>query len=228
MLFFHFHKVCGPQTVGWSLRMKGLHLQSHVKHQSRGHVSSQNVLFPHSQGPLPQKLVGCWIRMKGPHPKRHKKIKKPSYFLNHRAIDARRNHQVSNKKGVFKNFSKLTGNHLWRSLFLNIVFSVFFNNVFFKNSDTGFFLSIFWNFWEHLFLRILQGDCFLIDLMVKKFNVSLIFLNLQRYHAPPEWSLLFWCNEEHLLMKKMSGVNSGIPIICEWNKHEHVLTFFKT
>ena len=98
---------------------------------------------------------------------------------------------MSNKKGVFKNFSKLTGNHLWRSLFLNIVFSVFFNNVFFKNSDTGFFLSIFWNFWEHLFLRILQGDCFLIDLMVKKFNVSLIFLNLQRYHAPPEWSLLY-------------------------------------
>ena len=96
-------------------------------------------------------------------------------------------------------------------------------------SDTGFFLSVLRNFWEHLFYRILPGDCFWIGLMVKKFNyVSLIFLNLQLYHAPPEWSLLFWCNEEHLLMKKMSSVDSGPAIICEWNQREHVLTFFRT
>ena len=90
--------------------------------------------------------------------------------------------------------------------------------------DIDFFLSVLQNFWEHLFYRILPGDCFWIGLMVKKFNyVSLIFLNLQLYHAPPEWSLLFWCNEEHLLMKKMSAVSSGTAIICEWNQREQVL-----
>ena len=30
--------------------MRGPHLQSHVTHQLRGRVSSQNVLSPHSQG----------------------------------------------------------------------------------------------------------------------------------------------------------------------------------
>ena len=134
-----------------------------------------------------------------------------------------------NKKCVFKNFAKLTGNHLLRSLFFNNAFKIFFSNVFFKISYTGFFLSVLRNFWEHLFYRILPGDCFWIALMVKKFNyVLLIFLNLQLYHAPPEWSLLFWCNEEHLLMKKMSSVDSGPAIICEWNQREHVLTFFRT
>ena len=32
-------------------------MQSHVTHQSRGHVSSQNVLSPHSQGPQSPKLA---------------------------------------------------------------------------------------------------------------------------------------------------------------------------
>ena len=62
--------------------------------------------------------------------------------------------------------------------------------------------------------------------MDKKFNyVSLIFLNLQFYQAPPEWSLLFWCNDEHLLMKKMSEVNSGTTIICEWNHLDRELPY---
>ena len=109
-----------------------------------------------------------------------------------------------------------------------ITFLTFFNNVFVKNSDPGFFLSVLWNFLEHLFYRILPGNCFGIGLIVKKINyVSLIFLNLQLNHAPPEWSVLFWCNEEYLLMKKMSGVNSGTAIICEWNQREYVLTFFR-
>ena len=74
------------------------------------------------------------------------------------------------------------------------------------------------------FLQNTSGDCFWTGLMVKKFNyVSLIFLSLDfLYHAPPERSLLCWCNEEHLLMKKMLGFNSGTAIICEWNQHEHV------
>ena len=96
-------------------------------------------------------------------------------------------------------------------------------------SDTGFFLSVLRNFWEHLFYRILPGDCFWIGLIVEKFNYgSLIFLNLQLYHAPLKWSLLFSWKEEHFLMKKMSGVNSETAIIYKWNQCEHVLTSFRT
>ena len=70
--------------------------------------------------------------------------------------------------------------------------------------EAGFLLSVLRNFWEHFFYRTLPGDCFWWrGLMVKNFNsVSLIFLNSQLYHAPPEWWLLFWCNEEHFLIKK--------------------------
>ena len=71
------------------------------------------------------------------------------------------------------------------------------------NSNTGFFLSVLQNFWEHGFYRTLLGDWFWIDLVVRKFNsVSLNFLNLHLYHAPREWLLLFWCNKEHLLLNK--------------------------
>ena len=53
------------------------------------------------------------------------------------------------------------------------------------------------------FLRTLFWQNFSERLMVKYFNsASLIFLNSQLYHAPPEWWLLFWCNEEHFLIKK--------------------------
>ena len=131
------------------------------------------------------------------------------------------------KNGIFKNFAKLAGNHLWRSLFFNNVFNAYcFNNVYFKISDR--FLSVLRNFWKQNFYRILRGDYFWISL-VKKFNyVSLIFLNLQLNHAPPEWSLLFWCNEGHLLMRKMSGLNSQTATICKWKHGEHVLTFLRT
>ena len=97
-----------------------------------------------------------------------------------------------------------------------ITFLTFFNSVYFKISDR--FLSVLRNFWEPSFYRIPWGDCFWISLMVKNINyVSLIFLNLQLNHAPLERSLLFWCKEGHLLMRKMSGVNSGTAITCEWN-----------
>ena len=36
--------------------MGGPHLQSHVTHQSRGHVASQNVLSPHLQDPWSPEL----------------------------------------------------------------------------------------------------------------------------------------------------------------------------
>ena len=75
-----------------------------------------------------------------------------------------------------------------------------------------------------IFLHIIKNSLiidwkFLFKLHGEKFNyVTLIFLSLELDHAPPEWSLLFCCNEEHLLMKKMSGDNSGTAIICEWNQ----------
>ena len=57
--------------------------------------------------------------------------------------------------------------------------------------DKGFLLSVLRNFWEHIF----PGDSFWWrGLMIKNFNsVSLIFLNSQLYHAPPERWLLLLC-----------------------------------
>ena len=71
-------------------------------------------------------------------------------------------------------------------------------------SDTGFLLSVLRNFGKHFFFRKLPGDYFWWrSLMAKNFNsVLLIFLNSELYHAPPEWWLLFWCNEEYILIQK--------------------------
>ena len=137
----------------------------------------------------------------------------------------------STKKCAFKNFEKLTGKHLWRSFFFNNVaglrpVKIKLRHRFFPVSFTKFLRT---PFLHNLFYIKLSGDCFWIGLMVKKFNyVSLIFLNLQLNDAPPEWSLLFWYNEGHLLMRKISGFNSATAIICVWNHREHVLTFFRT
>ena len=49
--------------------MRGPHLQSHVTHQSRGHVSSQDVLSPHSQGPWPPEPGGVPNQADGAPPK---------------------------------------------------------------------------------------------------------------------------------------------------------------
>ena len=59
-------------------------------------------------------------------------------------------------------------------------------------------------FLRTLFYWTYPGDYFWRkDLMVKNFySASLIFLNSQLYHAPSEWWILFWCNEEHFLIKK--------------------------
>ena len=132
-----------------------------------------------------------------------------------------------NKKGVFKNVGKLTGNYLWRSIFFNKVFNVFLITSILK-SPTDFcqFYKVFEN---TFFTEYFWATAFELAWWSKKFNyVSLIFLNLQLNHALPDWSLSFWCNEVHLLMRKMSGVNSGTAIICEWNHREQVLTFFRT
>ena len=85
---------------------------------------------------------------------------------------------------------------------LHIFRTPFLKNTF--RTRHSFFPVGFTNFLRTLFYRTLPGDCFWwIGLMVKNFNfVWLIFLNSQLYHAPPEWWLLFWCNEEHFLMKK--------------------------
>ena len=56
-----------PNVAGWWLRMRGLHLQSHVTHQSRAHVSIKNVLSPHSQGP---RLMAHGLQLHGSWPSR--------------------------------------------------------------------------------------------------------------------------------------------------------------
>ena len=58
--------------------------------------------------------------------------------------------EVFCKKGALGNFTKFTGKHLCQSLFFNK-----------KDSGTGVFLWILWNFWEHLFLQNAFGGCFL-------------------------------------------------------------------
>ena len=68
----------------------------------------------------------------------------------------------------------------------------------------GFSTVSFTKFWKTLFFTKLPGDYFWWrSLMAKNFNsVLLIFLNSELYHAPPEWWLLFWCNEEYILIQK--------------------------
>ena len=50
--------------------MRGPHLQYHVTHQSRVHVSSQNVLSLHSQGPWPPELGRVLNQDNGAPPKK--------------------------------------------------------------------------------------------------------------------------------------------------------------
>ena len=97
------------------------------------------------------------------------------------------NHQrVFSKKGILENFEKLTEKDL-------------------RPSSTRIFYRQFYKIFENTFFtKTTSGDCFWWrGLMVKNSNsVLLIFLNSQLYHTPPEWWLLFWCNEEHFLIKK--------------------------
>ena len=79
------------------------------------------------------------------------------------------------RKCVLRNFTKFTGKHLSQSIFLNEVdsFKISFWRLFLKgllktlfkslltrDSGTGVFLWISWNFWEHLFYRTPLGNCF--------------------------------------------------------------------
>ena len=96
--------------------------------------------------------------------------------------------------------------------YLKVVLNWFSWNLEFVPNESKTHYSLQHRFLPVSFMKILRthfldntsGDCFWIGLMVRKFNfVPLIFLNSQLYNAPPECSLLFWCNEEHMLMKKM-------------------------
>ena len=51
--------------------------------------------------------------------------------------------EVFYKKGVLRNFAKLTGKHLCQGLFFNKVAGLFFKK---GDSGTDVFLLIFWNF----------------------------------------------------------------------------------
>ena len=66
----------------------------------------------------------------------------------------RSSHQkCSIKKGVLRNFTKFTRKHLYQSLFINKV-QINWK----RNSDTVFFLWIFWNFWEQLFYKTVAAS----------------------------------------------------------------------
>ena len=104
--------------------------------------------------------------------------------------------RCSMKKGIFKNFANLTGRHLWQSLFFKFLAWV-------NKHRHWFFPVTFTKFLRTTFFQNTSRWLFWVGLVVRKFNsVSLNFLNLHLYHAPREWSLLFWCNKEHLLLNK--------------------------
>ena len=63
--------------------------------------------------------------------------------------------QVLCKKGLLKNFTELTGKHLYWSLFL-----IKLQALLKADFSTGVFLLILRNFWEYLFYRTSPGDCF--------------------------------------------------------------------
>ena len=68
------------------------------------------------------------------------------------------------KKGVFRNFAKLAGKHLCQSLFFNKAAGL---QLYWKrDSGTGVFLWILWNFLVHFFLQNTSGDCFLISILM--------------------------------------------------------------
>ena len=64
--------------------------------------------------------------------------------------------EVLYKKRVLKNFAKFTGKHLCQSL----PEAEACNFIKKRDSETGVFLWILQNFWEHLFLQNTSGDCF--------------------------------------------------------------------
>ena len=66
----------------------------------------------------------------------------------------RSKHQrCSIKKSILKSFTKFTGKHSCQSLFLNKVASLRPSTLLKRDSGTGVFLWILWNFQEHLFYR---------------------------------------------------------------------------
>ena len=58
--------------------------------------------------------------------------------------------EVFCQKGVFRNFPKFTGKHLCQCLFFNK-----------RDSGTGVFLWVLWNFWEHLLSNNTSGGWFI-------------------------------------------------------------------
>ena len=78
------------------------------------------------------------------------------WLIKYEILIARNSHQrCSRKKGVLKNFTKLTGKHLCQNLFFNKV-----SGVSLQHSGTGVFLWILQKFYEHLFYRTPPDDCF--------------------------------------------------------------------
>ena len=103
-------------------------------------------------------------------------------------------------KRFFNNLAKLTGKHLWRGILFNNVAGL----IPAKKTLTPVFSCQFYETFEDIFsYGTLPGDCFWIGLMVKKINLCHWFFWIQNFIMLfTEWSSLFLCNKEHLLMKK--------------------------
>ena len=69
----------------------------------------------------------------------------------------KRSRKCSIKRGVLKNFSKLTGKHLCRGL---ILIKLQAWGLKLSKFGTGVFLQILRNFWERILYKTPPGDCF--------------------------------------------------------------------
>ena len=182
-------------------RIREPHPQSHVTHWPFGHVTTHRRYISTFVRPMDLKLsrilVILWLlryRFAQKEIGWSKIVSNSEEIRLHHCLcessgykTGRSNHQrVFSRKGILENFAKLTEKDLCPS-------------------PTRIFYRQFYKIFENTFFtKTTPGDCFWWrGLMVKNFNsVLLIFLNSQLYHAPPEWWLLFWCNEEHFLIKK--------------------------
>ena len=125
--------------------------------------------------------------------------------------------EVFCKKGVLRNSAKFTGKHLCQSLFFNKVAG---------DSDTGVFLWILRNFYEHLLTVYLWTAAFR--------KPSFFIMNFESYYEvllryKYFWSTHFWLwnNDPFKIFWNLHGNAFYFFISSKWKKYYH-LTFNDT
>ena len=81
-------------------------------------------------------------------------------FLSKSRSDRSSRPEVFCKNGVLRNFAKFTRKHLCQSLFFNKIAGLRPAILLKRDSGTGVFLWVLWNFEEHLFSQNTSGGCF--------------------------------------------------------------------